>query len=123
MIQGFDDTGRVRESLATLTSQLRVRVLNCSAEGCLLEASAPIAIGTVGRLRVSFGGREFHDVIQIVRCAALQGLASVHHVGARFLSTTPPYAGTLRYTMRCDVGGLAGWLDTGSATQGSTQSQ
>jgi len=36
---------------------------------------------------------------------------AIYHVGARFLSMTPPYAGTLRYTMRCDVGGLAGWLD------------
>ena len=100
------------EGLATLTRQLRVRVLNCSAEGCLLEANGPLSIGTVGKLRVSFGGREFDDIVQIVRCAPLQGPESVHHVGAKFLSTTPPYAGTLRYTMRCEVGGLAGWLDT-----------
>lgn len=119
----FNDRRQVREGLATLTSHLRVRVLNCSAEGCLLESSAPVAIGTVGSLRVSLDGREFDDVIQVLRCAQLQGPASVHHVGAKFLSTTPPYAGTLRYTMRCDVGGLAGWLDTESAVEGSTQGQ
>lgn len=123
MIYATNDPQRNRESLATLTSHLRVRVLNCSAEGCLLEASAPVAVGTVGNLRISLDGREFDDVIQVLRCAQLQGPASVHHVGARFLSTTPPYAGTLRYTMRCDVGGLAGWLDTESITQSSTQGQ
>lgn len=103
------------EGLATLTRQLRVRLLNCSVEGCLLEATVPLMIGTVGRLRVSFGGREFGDIVEIVRSAPLQGPDSVHHVGARFLSTTPPYAGTLRYTMRCEVGGLTGWLDTGGS--------
>jgi hypothetical protein len=110
VIYAFDDS-RFRDRLATLTRHVRVRVLNCSAEGCLLEATAHLAIGTVGNLRVSFGEREFDDVIQIVRCDRLEG-ASVHHVGAKFLSTTPPYAGTLRYTIRCDIGRLAGWLET-----------
>ena len=114
MIYAIGDPRHGREGLATLTSHLRVRVLNCSADGCLLEATAAVTIGTVGKLRVSMGGREFEDVIQVVRCAQLQGPASVHYVGAKFLSTTPPYAGTLRYTMRCDVGGLTGWFDTQS---------
>ena len=113
MIYGFDEREK-QETLAALTRHLRVRVLNCSADGCLLETSAPLEVGTVGMLRVSFSGREFDDTIQVVRCTHMRGTDAVHHVGAKFLSTTPPYAGTLRYTMRCDVGGLAGWLDTQS---------
>ena len=111
MIQ-FDDPRPGREILATLTRHIRVRILNCSADGCLLEATAPLEIGTVGALRVSFGGHQFDDQIQVVRCEHMKNTDTLHHVGARFLSTTPPYAGTLRYTLRCDVGGLAGWLDT-----------
>lgn len=110
MGRAFED--RVgRETLATLTRHIRVRVLNCSAEGCLLETSAALLIGTVGTLRVSLSGKQFDDQIQVVRCEHMKSTDAIHHVGARFLSTTPPYAGTLRYTMRCDVGGLAGWLD------------
>ena len=101
----------IHEDLGMLTRQLRVRVLNCSAAGCLLETTGPIAIGTVGKLRVSFGGREFDDPIQVVRCELIKGTNVVHHVGAKFLAMTPPYAGTLRYSMRRDAGVLAGWLD------------
>jgi PilZ domain len=111
MIYGFEKSEK-QAKLATLTRHLRVRVLNCSADGCLLETTAPLEVGTVGNLRVTFSGRQLEDSIQVVRCVLMKGTKVVHHVGARFLSMTPPYAGTLRYTMRCDVGGLAGWLDT-----------
>ena len=114
MIRVFGDPRHSREGLATLTRHIRVRILNCSADGGLLETTAPLVVGTVGTLRVSFGGSEFDDQIQVVRCEHMKGAGAVHHVGVRFLSTTPPYSGTLRYTMRCDVGGLAGWLDMGS---------
>jgi len=110
MIRGFEER-QSRERLATLTRHIRVRVLNCSAEGCLLETTGPLLVGTVGTLRVSFAGKQFDDQIQVVRCEHMKSTDTVHHVGVSFLSTTPPYAGTLRYTMRCDVGGLAGWLD------------
>ena len=112
MIRGREEARAERESLATLTRHIRVRVLNCSAEGCLLETNAPLVVNTVGTLRVHFGGQPFDDAIQVVRCDRFAGTEAVHHVGVKFLNTTPPYAGTLRYTMLCDVGGLAGWLDT-----------
>lgn len=114
MIRADEDPRQSREMLATLTRHIRVRILNCSAEGCLLEATAPLAVGTIGALRVSFGGHQFDDLIQVLRCEHMKHTDVVHHMGAKFLSTTPPYAGTLRYSMRCDVGGLAGWLDTRS---------
>ena len=111
MIRELEEQRQNREALATLTRHIRVRVLNCSADGCLLETTAPLLEGTIGLLRVSFAGKEFDDQIQVVRCEHMNSTDAIYHVGARFLSTTPPYAGTLRYTMRCDVGGLAGWLD------------
>ena len=114
MTERVENSRHVRESLATLTGHVRVRVLNCSAEGCLLEATGPLAIGTVGNLRVSFSGREFEDAIQIVRCNPVEPTKGTHHLAGKFLSTSPPYAGTFRYVMRCDLGELAGWLDTQS---------
>ena len=43
MIRGFEDQRQSRETLATLTRHIRVRVLNCSADGCLLETTAPLS--------------------------------------------------------------------------------
>ena len=102
------------DEVGALTSQFRVRVLNCSAAGCLLETNGPIAIGTVGKLRVSFAGTEFDDPIQS-SLRAHEGCARRPPVGARFLSMTPPYAGTLRYMIWRDVGILPGLLDAPTA--------
>ncbi len=95
---------------AALTKEMRVRVLNCSASGCLIESNGPVAAGTVAVLRIAFGGLEFDDTVQVVRCQPIEGAGSIYHVGAQFLPTTPPYAGTLRYVMRREVSKLAGWL-------------
>ena len=104
-----------RETLATLTRHISVRVLNCSAEGCLFEATAPLTVGTVAALRVSFEGCQFDEQIQVVRCETREAADVLHYIGARFLSTTPPSEGTLRHKLRCDVGGLADWADVRSA--------
>ena len=66
MIYGFEQPDD--EELASLTKEMRVRVLNCSGSGCLLETDAPIAVGAIARLRITFGGREFDDTVRIVRC-------------------------------------------------------
>jgi hypothetical protein len=107
-----DDARHTREDIATLTRQIRVRVLNCSAAGCLLETTAPVPVGASGKLQVSVGGRDFDDTIQVVRCDHIKSTDSVHHVATKFLSTTPPYVGSLRYSMRDGATDLAGWLDT-----------
>ncbi len=108
MIYGFEHSDD--EELASLAKEIRVRVLNCSGNGCLLESDAAIPVGTVARLRIAFGGHEFDDTVRVVRCQALVGAGSIYHVGTQFLSTTPPYAGTLRHLMRRELNRLAGWL-------------
>ena len=96
---------------ARLISNSHVRVLNCSADGCLLETTLPLAVNTVATLQVSFGGRLFEDVLQIVRCEPLGNDSALHHVAARFLALAAPYAGSLRYMMRKRDNQLAGgWL-------------
>ena len=106
------DSKSVRADAATLARHIRVRVLNCGAAGCLLEATAPASVGAIGKLRVSLDGQDFDDSIQIIRCQRVAGTDSVYHVAAKFLSTTPPCPGSLRYKMHHGSKGLAGWLDT-----------
>ena len=80
----FDEPRGAREDVATLASHIRVRVLNCSAAGCLLETTAVVPVGAYGKLRVSFEGRDFDDTIQIVRCEHMKGTNSIYHVGIVF---------------------------------------
>jgi hypothetical protein len=110
MIYGFEHDDD--KELGSLAKEITVRVLNCSGGGCLLEATAPIPVGAVAKLRIAFGGREFDDTVRVVRCQELAGAGSIYHVGTQFLSTTPPYAGTLRHLMRRELNRLAGWLRT-----------
>lgn len=112
MSSAFSEPQGIRDDVASLGRHVRVRVLNCSAAGCLLETTAPVPVGAFGRLRVSLGDRDFDDTIQVVRCEHITGTGSIHHVATKFISTTPPYAGSLRYTLRRGAVDLAGWLDT-----------
>jgi hypothetical protein len=96
---------------ARLIHDHRVRVLNCSATGCLLETTRAVVVNTVAALQVSFGGRLFDDLVHVVRCELITDGGNIHHVAARFLSVTPPYAGSLRYVMRKETSDLAGWLN------------
>lgn len=102
----------VRADVATLARHLRVRVLNCSAAGCLLETTGPIPVGAIGNLRLSFDGESFDDTIQIIRCEHVRSTSSVYHIATTFISTTPPYVGSLRYTMRHGSSDFVEWLDT-----------
>jgi hypothetical protein len=71
--------------MGVLARELRVRVLNCSPSGCLLETNAPMEVGTVGSLQLVIEGRALVDHIAVVRCQPIAGAGSVYHVGARFL--------------------------------------
>ena len=111
MIYGFDESQTTTEAeLAVLAKDVRVRVLNCSAAGCLVETAGPIPVGTLATLRITLGGREFADYVRVVRCQAIEGAGSVYHVGAEFLSTAPPFAESFRYVIRHESGELARWL-------------
>ena len=98
------------EPLGALTSELRVRVLNGSATGCLVETTRALNIGAVARLRVNLRGREYDDEVQVTRCQSIVGAGNIFHVAMEFLSTTPPYAGTLRYAIHRELGQFAAWL-------------
>jgi hypothetical protein len=86
--------------LGVLMRQLRVRILNCSASGCLVETNAHLDIGTIGSLRLAIDGEEFTDDLMVVRCQAIEGAGSIFHVGAKFLWTDSPGRTALRCAMR-----------------------
>jgi len=109
MIYGFR-AGRVDDKVGALSKDIGVRLLNCGPIGCLLESASSVAVGTVAALNVRFGDRVFADSIRVVRCQAI--VNGTYHVGVEFLTTVPPYVGTLRYAMRREREALAGWLST-----------
>ena len=93
-------TATGENSLGVLGKELRVRVLNCSPSGCLIETNSRLDIGTIASLRLSLHGDVFVDDVQVVRCQQIEGAGSVFHVGAQFLWTGSPGDRSLRQLMR-----------------------
>ena len=93
-----------RQEVASLTTDIRVRVLNISGAGCLIETRRALEIGSVATLRINFAGGDFEDTVQIVRCQEITGAGLVFHLGAAFLTTAPPSIESLRYLIRRQSG-------------------
>jgi hypothetical protein len=89
------DAGIAGARLAVLTHRLPVRIVNCSAAGCLLDASVRLEKATIGSLRLVIDGQEFVDDIQVARCQTVQGSSS-YHIAVEFLWIDPPKRQSLR---------------------------
>jgi hypothetical protein len=87
------------DRLGVLTREMRVRVLNCSPTGCLLETDLHLDVGTIASIQVNVDGRELADDVRVVRCQLIAG-AGVYHVGAEFLWTGPLERVARRATLR-----------------------
>jgi len=86
--------------VASLTTDIRVRLLNVSAAGCLIETRRALEIGSVATLSINVAGTDFEDTIQIVRCQEITGAGAIFHLGATFLTTAAPSIESLRYLFR-----------------------
>ena len=95
-----DESIRPEGQLGVLSKDFRLHLLNCSSSGCLLETTSQIEIGTIGTLRLTLDGDDYNEEVQVVRCHKIAGAGSVYHVGAKFLWTAVPAAGSLRRAMR-----------------------
>ena len=84
---------------AVLTRGLQARVINLSASGCLVTSSQRLSTGTIAALRVTLGGIEYRDDVQILRCQIIEGAGCVYHLGAAFLWTTPLHERSLRHVV------------------------
>jgi hypothetical protein len=111
MSYGFNAANRAKgHELAALTTDIRVRILNVSAAGCLVEANKPLEIGSVATLQITFYGGDFEDTVQIVRCQEITGAGAIYHIGTKFLTTAPPSIESLRYLIRRESGRSTGWI-------------
>ena len=99
---------RMADDAGVLTRQCRIRLLNCSRAGCLLEANTSLDVGTVGVVSTLIGGEEFEDNVQVVRCQRVDGAGSVYQVGAKFLWTSIPGRRSLRGAFQRDLAGTPG---------------
>lgn len=95
-----------RHEIASLTTDICVRVLNVSAAGCLIETRRALDVGTVATLRVNLAGSDFEDTVQIVRCQEITGAGTTFHLGATFLTTSAPSLESLRFLFRRQSGSI-----------------
>src|SRR5262245_54110891 len=121
MISNLDQFPRKDAELGGLTCELRGRVVNASATGRLVESSRALLVGTVAGLRVNLLGREYDDQVQVTRCQSIAGAGNIFHIAMEFLSTTPPYAGSLRYAFHRQLGQFRGWLHALDRVEGQAQ--
>jgi hypothetical protein len=66
---------REQVTLIVFQQELPVQLVNVSRSGCLLQASRPVRVGTVGRLRVALDDTEYADDVRIARCTSGKGTA------------------------------------------------
>ena len=90
LVLGADDLAGV------LTREVRVRLVNISGSGCLVEMNARVEPGTTGVLKVEVDGEQYADDIRVARLQRVHGSSATWHVGAEFLWTTYPGSRSLR---------------------------
>ncbi len=95
---------------ATLSTEMRIRVLNCAASGCLVETRRALPVGRVATLHITLSAGTFEEAVQVVRCQEITGGSGVYHVGTHFLATTPASTESLRYLFRREAGVIGGSL-------------
>ena len=101
MNRTFDPRQRSeRQEIASVSTDIRVRVLNVSAAGCLIETRRALEVGSVATLRINVAGSDFEDTVQIVRCQEITGAGTTFHLGATFLTTAAPSIESLRFLFR-----------------------
>jgi hypothetical protein len=96
MVIDIEDVLSADDLVGVLTREVRVRLVNVSASGCLVESTTRLEAGTAGDLRIRIGGELYADDVRITRVQQVQGAGSTWHVGAEFLWTTQPGTRSLR---------------------------
>lgn len=70
--------------LGNLAFDIKVRLINCSASGALLQSNARLEVGVLGLLHLDVHGTDLSDNVRVVRCRAIEG-ASTFHIGVEFV--------------------------------------
>ena len=82
--------------IGVLDKHLSVAIAEISRNGCLLESSSAIPVGTVGSLRIEIDAKVYGDDVRVVRCVAVPGGGERHYVGVEFLPLQRSSAKSLR---------------------------
>jgi PilZ domain len=94
-------------TFAVLTREVRVRVLDISATGCLVESGRRMPVGTAGRLRLQIGDASYADDVRVVRCEMVESARAGYQIAMQFLPTTPCHPRSIRHAIARGVAGLA----------------
>ena len=92
----LEDVLTAEDLVGVITRDVRVRMVNLSVSGCLVEATTRLEEGAAGLLRVRINGETYADDVRIVRVQQVQGAGGTWLVGAEFLWTTQPGVRSLR---------------------------
>ena len=95
-METLDAILRAHDVVAVLGRDVVVRLVDISNSGCLIQSETRLAEGTIGTLRLSYGGVDYVDDVRIVRCQAPNVGDSWFRLGAQFLWTTHPGERSLR---------------------------
>lgn len=82
--------------IGVLTREVRVRLVNISASGCMVESAQRLDPGTTGILRLTVGGETYADDVRVVRLQQVHGAGAAWQMGAEFLWTSQPGTRSLR---------------------------
>ena len=80
----------------TLVRQYLGRLLDISSVGCLIEISAPLHPGAVGRLEATIDGTVHVEAVRVARIDAASEPGGATQVGLEFLLVTPAGTGSIR---------------------------
>lgn len=95
-MKALDAILQSNDVVAVLGRDVRVRLVDVSNSGCLIHSESRLAEGTTGTLRVTFDGAEYADDVRIMRCRPSNTADQWFELGAEFLWTSHPGAGSLR---------------------------
>ena len=96
MTTSFDDVLGADDLIGVLTRELRVRLVNISGSGCLVESGSRLEPGMAGALRVIVSGDVYSDDVRVARVQQRPGSGGAWLIGAEFLWTSPPGPNSLR---------------------------
>jgi hypothetical protein len=89
-VLGSDDV------IGIVARDTRVRLVNISVSGCLLESAHRFEHGTTGMLEVAIGDDVFADAVRVARVQPVFGGGVAWHIGVEFLWTSHPGSWSLR---------------------------
>ena len=82
--------------IAAIGREVKVRLIQISRSGCLLECSQAMPAATVAMLSVDINGRRYADEVRVSRSRQVSGAGERYEVGVEFLWLHPPLERSLR---------------------------